>query len=213
MDLTGLHNRHAGETVWVVASDASLDYFPAGFWDGRCVITINQPHVPSQYCVSKNDAGNQTVQQLIDSHPDTLFVVSEWRFGNTKHERTELERAVVFRHRDNRVSLFQPEQDIPDDTLLVSYSTLGSALHLAAHMGAHTCMVVGGSGGMFDGKLYLGDYSQGSTDFFVRETSKQTQGICDVLHRRYGTMFAGVLPWANLRLGGVTFTSEYGQIN
>lgn len=216
MDLTELANRHYGQTVWVVASDSSLGYFPDGFFDQRAVITINQPHVPSQYCVTKNDAGDEWVQSLIDQHPRTLFVASEYRYGNLNHQRSVLNGATVFSHRQNRVSLFDPRTDIPDQDgmLLVSYSTVGSALHLAAYMGARTCMVVGASGGAFGGQLYHeAEYHPGHLTHLVSDTSKQTQGICDELQRRYGTYFVTVLPWANMRLGGVTFTSEYGQIN
>ena len=215
MDLSDLRNKHFGQMVWVVASDATLDYFPENFWERRCVITINEPHVPSWYCVSKNDAGDQYLQDRIDAHPKTQFVVSQHRYGNINHQRTNLQRAIVFPHRQNRVSLFDPAHDIPKDRemLLVSFSTLGSALHLAAYMGAHTCFVVGASGGEFGGKVYVGDYSQHATSSVAAQTSRQTQGICDELQRRYGTYFVTVLPWANMRLGGVTFTSEYGRIN
>ena len=214
--LEDLRNKHAGQMVWVCASDASLGYFPEGFWDRRCVITINQPHVPSWYCVSKNDAGNEYLQDQIDRHPKTRFVVSKYRYGNINHEATALRDAIVFPHRQNRVALFDPSHDIPDnpDMLLVSYSTLGSALHLAAYMGAQTCFVVGASGGEFDGRDYHeADYHPGHLTNLASETSKQTQGICDELQLRYGTDFVTVLPWANMRLGGVTFTSEYGRIN
>ena len=215
MGLADLRYKHSGQMVWVVASDASLDYFPEGFWDRRCVITINEPHVPSRYCVTKNDYGDAHVQSVIDRNPQTLFVASEYRYGNLNHQRSVLTGAITFPHRQNRVSLFNPQTDIPDDDemLLVSYSTLGSALHLAAYMGAQTCFVVGASGGEFGGKVYVGDYSQNSNGYIASETSKQTQGICDELRRRYGTHFVTVLPWANMRLGGVTFNSEYGRIN
>ena len=215
MDLADLDNKLYGQMVWVVASDASLDYFPAGFFEGRAVITINVPHVPSRWCVTKNDGGDELLQSRIDAHPRTQYVTARHRYGNTSLPATQVTNAIIFDHDDNRVQAFNPKHDIPDDPakLLVSYSTLGSALHLAARMGARTCFVVGASGGTFGSKVYVGDYSQhAGTDIVVR-TSAQTQGICDELQRRYGTEFVTVLPWANLRLGGVTFESEYGRIN
>lgn len=219
MELRGLKNAHALEDVWVVASDASLDYFPDGFFEGRTVITLNRPHVPSRYCVSKNDndrtGRSDWVQQHIDAHPDTLFVVSKHCNGDVNRMVSDVTGAVLFDHWNNRVHAFNADTDIPDHPymLLVSYSTLGSALHLAAYMGARTCFVVGASGGEFGGKVYVGDYSQHVDRGIVSQTSLQTQGICDELHRRYGTQFVGVLPWANLRVGGVPFRSDYGSLN
>jgi hypothetical protein len=43
--------------------------------------------------------------------------------------------------------------------------------------------------------------------------SGQTQHIADRLTSLYGTTFVTVLPWANLRCGGVKFQAEYGAIN
>jgi hypothetical protein len=215
MDLKELRARHHGQTVWVVASDASLDYFPDGFWADRAVITVNGPHTPAWYTVSKNDVGDEGLQADIDANPRTQFVVSRYRYGNINHQQTQVTGAIIFDHAQNRVNLFDPSRDIPDDPnrLLVSYSTLGSAMHLAAYMGARTCMVVGASGGSFGDKVYVGDYSPGVDDTVPAQTSLQTQGIADELCRRYGTYFVTALPWANMRLGGVTFSSRYGRIN
>ena len=215
MDLTELRNRHYGQTVWVVASDASLDYFPDGFWADRAVITVNGPHTPAWYTVSKNDVGDEGLQPLIDANPRTQFVVSKFWFGNINHKQTRVTGAIIFDHANNRVNLFDPSRDIPDDPnrLLVSYSTLGSAMHLAAYMGARTCMMVGASGGSFGDKVYVGDYSPDADETIVSKTSLQTQGIADELCRRYGTDFVTVLPWANLRCGGTKFRSKYGRLN
>jgi hypothetical protein len=220
VELTDLKNAHALEDVWVVASDASLDYFPAGFFEGRTVITINTPHVPSRYCVSKNDqpldgSNGSWIPAQMEGNPDTLYVVSKHRNGELNRPASDLSGAVLFEHWQNRVHLFNPATDIPDTPgmLLVSYSTLGSALHLAAFMGARTCFVVGASGGAFGDKAYVADYSAGSGTDIVSATSRQTQGICDALTVRYGTQFVTVLPWANMRLGGVKFEAEYGRLN
>jgi len=216
VDLTDLDNVHYGQTVWVVASDSSLGYFPEGFFEQRAVITINTPHVPSRYCVTKHDGGDEWLQSMIDKHPRTQYVASRHAYGNTALPSTQVQGAIIFEHDRNRVAIFDPRKDIPDDPakLLVSYSTLGSALHLAARMGARTCMVVGASGGSFGGDVYYdGEYQPNHVTHLVGETSRQTQGICDELQRRYGTMFVTVLPWANLRLGGVTFEADYGRIN
>jgi hypothetical protein len=221
VELTALKNAHAGEDVWVVASDASLDYFPDGFFQGRTVITINAPHVPSRYCVSKNDEPvdafdvTPSISNLIAEKPDTLFVLSKHRNGELNRPVSDIPGVVLFEHWQNRVHMFNPAQDIPDKPgmLLVSYSTLGSALHLAAFMGARACFVACASGGAYGEKAYVGDYSAGSTTDVVALTSRQTQGICDALTVRYGTQFVSVLPWANMRLGGVKFEAEYGRLN
>lgn len=221
MELNALKNAHGLEDVWVVASDASLDYFPDGFFHGRTTITVNYAHVPATYCVSKNDEPvtperpSNWLSVEAAQNPDTLFVVSKHRNGDLHRPVTDVPGAVVFDHWQNRVQGFNPAHDIPDDPamLLVSYSTIGSALHLAAFMGARTCFVVGGSGGTFGGDPYRSTYRMRGTTDIVSAASVQTQGICDALSDRYGTQFVTVLPWGNMRLGGVSFEADYGRLN
>ncbi len=220
MELTDLKNAHALEDVWVVASDASVNYFPDGFFHGRTVITVNYAHVPARYCVSKNDEpmGHKSERWLADEvadNPDTLFVVSKHRNGDVNRPVSDVPGALLFEHWQNRVHMFTPAHDIPDTSgmLLVSYSTLGSALHLAAFMGARTCFVVGASGGAFGDAAYRSTYPVNGTTDIVSATSVQTQGICDALTAKYGTQFVTVLPWGNMRLGGVKFEAEYGRLN
>lgn len=221
MELNALKNAHALEDVWVVASDASVNYFPDGFFHGRTTITVNYAHVPATYCVSKNDEPvtperpYEWLSNEAAANPDTLFVVSKHRNGDFNRPQSDVPEAVVFDHWHNRVHAFNPSSDIPDHPgmLLVSYSTLGSALHFAAFMGARTCFVVGASGGAFGGDAYRSTYRvKGKTDI-VEATSVQTQGICDALTDRYGTQFVTVLPWGNMRLGGVKFEAGYGRLN
>ena len=221
MELKALKNAHALEDVWVVASDASVDYFPAGFFEGRTVITVNAAHVPARYCVSKNDQpvspdrDDDWLTVEANAHPDTLFVVSKHRNGDLHRPQSVVPGAVLFDHWQNQVQAFNAQTHIPNDPnmLLVSYSTLGSALHLAAFIGARTCFVVGASGGAFGDSAYRSTYRKPGTLDTVAATSRQTQGICDELQDRYGTQFVTVLPWANLRLGGVRFEADYGRLN
>ena len=39
---TDFKRRHAGETIYVVGSGASLDHIPRGFFDGKVVVCINR---------------------------------------------------------------------------------------------------------------------------------------------------------------------------
>ena len=221
MELKALKNAHALEDVWVVASDASVDYFPAGFFEGRTVITVNYAHVPARYCVSKNDEpttatrGSDWLTVEANANPDTLFVVSKHRNGDLYRPKSHVPDAVIFDHHQNQVQAFNAQTHIPDDTnmLLVSYSTIGSALHLAAFMGARTCFVAAGSGGVFGEEAYRASYHAKTTNTVVEAASRQTQPICDELQRRYGTQFVTVLPWGNLRLGGDRFEADYGRLN
>jgi hypothetical protein len=220
MDLTVLDGAHAGEDVWVVGSDASLDWFPDGFWVGRTVVCVNEPHVPCRYVVSKADSdgrvGPAWLAQKVVECPDVVFVVSRHPNGSRRIAPVELSgpNVVLFEHHENRVADFVADRDIPGERgmLLVSWSTLGSAMHLAARMGARTVFMAGVSGGAFGGAESL-SARQGAAAGPIQQMSAQTQPIADRLRVMYGTEFVTVVPWANLRLGGTTFSADYGRLN
>jgi hypothetical protein len=219
MDLNDLRGAHAGEDVWLVGSDASVGHFGDGFWAERTVIGVNRVplHLPARYCVTKYDGGLEWLLHLASSMPDTVVVTSRHQYGSLNQPAVPAgvpNNVVVFEHRENQVAQFNADVHIPDDTLLVSYSTAGSGMHLAAWMGARTVFMVGVSGGSFGGASHVsGYYPEGTSGGPLSEMSRQTQSIADRLTVMYGTQFVTVLPWANMRLGGTTFTADYGRLN
>jgi hypothetical protein len=218
--LQAMDGRHAGEDLWVVGSDASIDYFPKGFFENRTVVCVNQIHVPCQYVVSKADVGQLAdsvyLEKNVQSQPGVMLVVSKYSAGLRAEGEVLLHgpNVIVFDHEDNMIQQFDAVRDIPADPsmMLVSHSTLGSAMHFAARLGARTVFMVGVSGGAFAGRKSLesrGNHSAG----FIDRMSRQTQPIANRLTEMYGTEFVTVLPWANLRCDGVNFSSDYGQLN
>jgi len=218
VELKELRNRHYGQMVWVVGSDASVNFFPDDFWSHRAVIGVNAVprHIPVRYCVTKADGSGGWVQAQANDLPDVLHVVSkhpngdEWR-GDSGVSGPNV---VTFDHGENKCERFDAARDIPDEPnrLLVSWSTLGSAMHFAAYLGARTVFMVGVSGGSFGNATNLPDYNPNGAGP-IEGMSKQTQAIADRLQQMYGTEFVTVLPWANLRCGGTKFRSDYGRLN
>ena len=219
MDLNDLRGAHAGEDVWLVGSDASVGHFADGFWDDRTVIGVNKVplHLPARYCVTKLDWGVQWLLEHAAAIPDTIVVTSKHQYGSLRQAAVPADvpaNVVPFEHRENQVAQFNADVHVPDDTLLVSYSTAGSGMHLAAWMGARTVFMVGVSGGSFGGASHVsGYYPEGTSGGPLEQMSRQTQSIADRLAVMYGTQFVTVLPWANMRLGGTTFTADYGRLN
>jgi len=220
MELKDFDGAHAGEDVWVVGSDKSLDWFPDSFFDNRIVVAVNgmPTKVPAQYCVTKADTSGEWVQKQADSLPDVIHIVSKHPNGDPFRGLSNVKgkNIITFNHAANKCERFVPGADIPNDSdsLLVSWSTLGSAMHFAARLGARTVFMVGVSGGRFSDRGNLSGYYGEQTDPGpIEGMSRQTQPIADRLRAMYGTEFVTVLPWANLRCGGTKFRSDYGRLN
>ena len=95
--------------------------------------------------------------------------------------------------------------------LVVSYSTITSAIHLAAFMGAANILLVGHDCGRVDGELkfagyFESDFQQSNPGFyeqFIGNIEPQTL----VLRDRIGEVYGGcrvysLNPWVNLGLEG-----------
>lgn len=223
MDLKDFDGIHDGEDVWVVGSDASVDWFPDGFFDGRVVVGVNRvpQFLPCTYCVTKADVDengrSDWMQDQVDRLPHVRHVISKHPNGHLPYGATQVfgPNVTYFDHGQNRVAHFDAARDVPadPDRLLVSWSTLGSALHFAARLGARCVYVAGASGGKFGDQTNLDTYPADGPDDVLDGMSVQTQQIADRLTAMYGTTFVTVLPWPNLRCGGVKFRSDYGQLN
>jgi hypothetical protein len=221
LTLTDFDGKHVGEDVWVVGSDASVDHFPAGFWEGRIVVAINgmPRRISATYCVTKADESGAWVRKQAADYPDVLHVVSKHPNGDASRGLSNVTgpNVVTFDHDRNFCDSFDASRHIPTgpNKLLVSWSTLGSGMHFAARLGPRTVFMVGVSGGSFEGETNMRDYygTPGKGGGPIEGMSRQTQPIADRLAELYGTTFVNVLPWANLRCGGNTFRSDYGKLN
>jgi len=89
----------------------------------------------------------------------TIHFVSRGKSGDGNRVNEDFIRAkgypVVFNHLPNtlRVSTLPPK-----DHLVVSYSTITSAIHLAAYMGAKNIILVGHDSGTLDGECNFDGY-------------------------------------------------------
>jgi len=223
LTLEELRGRHAGEEVWVVGSDPTVALFGPGFFEGRTVVGINLAVklVPVTYTVTKADeeSSSRKFGRLAAEHPEMVLVTSRHEQGWIDHPQVDIPGAVVFDHWNNLAHAFNPDRDIPTEPgrLLVSQSTSGSALHLAAVLGARTVFTVGLHGGRFGGAAHYDGYyaePQGQKhDRTYAIAAKQVGGICRKLTELYGTRFVTVLPWGNLACDGMSFRADYGTLN
>ena len=96
------------------------------------------------------------------------------------------------------------------DALVVSFSTITSAMHLAAYMGARNIILVGHDCGTIDGKLKFEGYpvpefQEVNKDFyrnFLQNIEPQTKLVRDQLQTVYECRVYSLNPWVNVGLEG-----------
>ena len=214
--LAELKNVHAGEDIWVVASGASMDYVDPVFFANKITVGVNRVNrkFDCTYIVAKDADG---FEELLRFKKNARFVISRHKFGEVSKPPNDLDcEHWVFDH-PSKVPIQAPDLSaIGSDQLVVSYSTITSALHLAAYLGAHSIIVCGHDCGAINGEINIRDYHaetnhrHGSDLAYYRwvgEIEQHTISVVRELRRVYGTSIHSLNPFLNFNLDGNTFES------
>ena len=122
-----------------------------------------------------------------------------------------LQLASPFDHRTNADAGHIDLTAIGDgDILVVSWSTITSAIHFAAFLGARAVIVAGHDCGTIDGAKNFDGYGAASYDGFnegeycnwLARIEHQTMQVCQRVTEVYGCPVVGLNPWPSLALDG-----------
>lgn len=203
---TKLMGIHAGQDIWVIASGPSAGFVDPGFFDGKITIGVNRvwTKFETDYLVVKEGA---VLQAAIAA--GAKVVASKHNCGTIAYAENRAKTNgvdyYVFEHADNQVE--QPDLSvIGTDKIVVSFSTITSAMHLAAYMGAANILLVGHDCGTIDGKINFDGYPDNlmrSEKFyrdFLSRIEPQTRMVKARLMDVYGCRVYSLNPWINLGL-------------
>ena len=160
--------RHKGETIYVIASGKSTDYIDSDFFSNKITIGVNQTYkkyVPT-YLVRTE---HQLLDQILALQLETTHFISKGDCGKNyinsstynfspeiKHQ-LDNKNIVLYDHESNSLSNIRALPD-NDNTLIASNSTITTAIHLAAYMGARYIILVGHDCGSLDDELNFSGY-------------------------------------------------------
>lgn len=213
-----LKNIHAGEDIYVVASGKSLDFIPTSFFVGKTVIGVNQVYkkLACDYIVRKEP---KFIDESIES--GAKVVISEVHSGDPTNGyplNTSLgyeDNCYYFKHKPNRHTKIDFSV-LGSDELIVSYSTITSAIHLAAYMGAKNIILVGHDCGLINNKFVFDGYYDSIADTpwgewsqyvnWLKVIENQTIMVKQALTRHYNVNILSINPFINFGLEGNTYT-------
>lgn len=209
-----LKNHHPGEDIWVIASGPTAGLIEPAFFESKVTVGVNRvwQRFRTTYLVSKEV---QNLQYAIDS--GATVIASRYHCGDMNGKES---KAVGdwygFEHAHN--DIYNPDLSvIGTDRIVVSHSTTGSALHVAAYLGAANIIIVGHDCGTLDGHLHMrGYYSKVDSPadeehlrrFAIFE--KQSVLIRERLQEVYGCRVYSLNPFINLGLEGHQYVSARG---
>lgn len=198
-----LAGQHFGQDVWVVAAGPSAGFVEPGFFDNKITIGVNRvwTRFKTDYLVVKEA---NVLQQAIDA--GSKVVASKHHCGSLDYQINKARGDFYyFDHQHNELEDVDLEI-IGTDKLVVSFSTITSAIHLAAYMGAANIIIVGHDCGSIDGKLNFDGYPinlMQDLEFykdFLSRIERQTLMVRDRLVEVYGCRIHSLNPWINFNL-------------
>lgn len=208
-------NRHAGADIYVLGSGPTLEHIPPAFWRGKLVVTTNHGGTryledDPPYMVTKY---HHHAAAYAEEHPGSVIVVTRYNTGNHNEARLEDGPYVILDHPHNTCEKWTPEEWPKPGEFLATYSSITTAMHWAAHLGAANIILAGHDCGWIDGTGRVPGYRAASNGGDASDTDSvfwaafngQSVLVKEELSARYGCTITSVNPWINLHLEGHTF--------
>ena len=228
MDVTqnilSLRNIHKNKDVYVLGSGGSLNFIDPKFFHKKitvCVNEVGETYLPTtKYIVTKyHPEAIKFAQQM----PNVNVVVSRGSLGGPHYAALPaLKNLYTFDHNINRDASTSVVADWPleDGSLYVSWSSITSAMHLSAYLGAKNIIMVAHDCGELDDKSWVDGYVYDTWDKTKVEEAKernkqfeiQSIAVKGKLKELYGCNIYSLNPFINYNLEGVKFRS-YNEIN
>ncbi len=206
-----LAGKYRGADIWIVAAGPTMDYVDPTFFENKITIGVNQVfrRFRTDYLLRKEtamfDEADQTGIPLIASR----YNCATFRMGLNPPPD------YVFDHANNgltNIDLSVIEQG--SRKIVVSYSTITSAMHVAAVMGAANIILCGHDCGTLDGRTRMGAYmtqdeemvdnARRGKDYrlWLGEILPQTMSVRNKLIEVFGCRVYSLNPFVGLKMEG-----------
>jgi len=216
-------NIHTGEDIYILASGKSIDFLDTSFYENKIIIGVNQAYkkVTCKYLVRKEC---KLIKQVLNDNPNTIHFISKGEYGSDNNRNYEYikqnisnkKNIVIYSHNVNRIKipLIFPQENY----LIVSYSTITTAIHLAAYMGAKNIILIGHDGGLINNECNFNGYHTDSTYKIVWPGGKNhykkwlskididTIILKKLVKRKYNCNICSINPFINFNLEGNKYT-------
>lgn len=207
--LEDFRNIHKDSDIYIIASGKSLDYIDNSFFENKITIGVNQVYnkILTKYLVRKEHILLDKIMNI-----NTIHFVSEGNCGDPdnindlyiKTNYSENDNIIVYKHDANICEV----NELPDDNkLIVSWSTITTAIHLAAFMGAKNILLVAHDCGFLDNESNFTGYHNDDfkPDYNIYNNwlpliENQTIKLKSLLKEKYNCNIYSLNPFINFNL-------------
>ena len=146
---------HLNEDIYVIGSGSSCNWIDNSFFEKKITIGINQVYkkYKTNYLIRKDP--NLINESIRVSSNDTIIFISKGEFGHINNNKNKeyiqkhynkSNKIIIFDHNHNPSKNGLKKEiinNLKEDNLLVSYSTITTGIYLAYYMGAKNIILVG----------------------------------------------------------------------
>lgn len=217
MTLRRWEGRHIGDDIYVLGSGATLTHIDPDFFIGKTVVATNRvaermglynsPHTYTHTHYHAEDA-----VPLAREFPEHWFFapLGEEGHAGLPAEADRLRNIVYYPHQPTVYDFHPDTAWPPDGGLMVGSTSLHGSMHLAAHMGAATIILVGADCGILDGATnqagyQSGNLKQGDQLAWLARWEQHLRLVKQKLIDVYGVRVYSLNPFVNPNLEGHTW--------
>jgi len=188
--ITDLFLAHQGEDAWLIGSGPTMDLVEPEFFQHKLAIGVNRvwKRFPCRYVVAKDG-------QARPAWP-AKYVHSRGLCGGPGQAQVDAD--FIFNHSVNLRNTVEFPRGV-SDFLVVSWSIMTSAMHLAAYMGCPNIILCGHDCANLGGRANYEGYNSGGDYGRFRS---QTLAVKEWLERAYGCRIYSLSPFIGLKNEG-----------
>ena len=218
-----LNNIHQGCDVWVLASGPSMNFISNSFFEKKITIAVNEvcEIFTCNYVVVK-DLSQDFETVIKNLYYNIKVIASKHECGNPHQTLNRFNFPHYIFDHTSKIGRARIRDEAPDinaivessDKIVVSFSTITSAIHIAAYMGAKNIIICGHDCGTIDGECTVRGYYKnskpipGTMDDYVKWLShieNHTALVCQRLNQVYGCNIHSINPFINMNMEGHSF--------
>ena len=212
---TTLKEKHKGEDIWVVAAGPSMNHVHPSFFEGKTTIGVNRvgKRFNCTYIVSKDAVG---YKEVADNIKNSALIMSKYERGDPGTVLNDVPYDFYYFDHPAKPNQAPDLSVIGTDQIVVSFSTITSALHLACYMGAKNIIICGHDCGVIDMEAAFKGYytkdlkphqvtAEGYARFVSNDIEQHTIALKKVLQTAYDVNIHSLNPFINFGLEGHTY--------
>lgn len=212
--LSKLKDAYRNQDIYVIGSGPSLSYIDQSFLKDKPIVCVNgtiEKILQAKYVVAKEPSEN--IQNLAKAK--NAILVTCKNHSGVKGKKNKLlfpDETVIFK--PNSQSLMMDMEDC----LYTSASTITTAMHFAAYIGAKNIILIGHDCGTLDEKVHVEGYDKSdavtSEDQYglwmkMNNVEAETQKVKSILKKKMNVNVYSINPFINFQLEGHKYKSFF----